>query len=423
MLRALLVTLAVPVAVRAQHHHEMPMSDSARAMPAMHDHGMVGAQAVVSGTRLVNAIDGRTLTEGYVSQPAIMGHAALAGGRVAFAGTLNFEGLTLRRGELLGGVYGEGYVDRRHPHTLVHEAMAAVQGAHGAVQASLAAGKGFAPFGTDDPMMRPFERYPVNHHLAQILERAVIVGAVRVPRALLEVATFNGDEPTGPYDWPRLSHVGDSWSARVATMPVAGLEVQGSVASVRSPENRDDSGLDQRKWSAAARWAEGAPLGGVPDARARGTYALAEWALTDGVRDGVRVTVPGYRHVSLLAEGGVLRRSVELVARAERSDRGEEDRLVDPFRTPRPAPDIATLGTTRWTLLTLGAARPLALGARARVAPFVEGSWLSPRAVVARSVFDPVAHYGARSLWSVTAGVRLGAGTSHARMGRYGVAR
>jgi hypothetical protein len=37
-------------------------------------------------------------------------------------------------------------------------------------------------------------------------------------------------------------------------------------------------------------------------------------------------------------------------------------------------------------------------------------------------VFDPAAFYGARSVWAVTAGVRLGAGMPHARMGRYGVA-
>ena len=45
-----------------------------------------------------------------------------------------------------------------------------------ATRLSLTAGKGFAPFGTDDPMSRPVLRYPVNHHLAQILERAVAIG-------------------------------------------------------------------------------------------------------------------------------------------------------------------------------------------------------------------------------------------------------
>jgi hypothetical protein len=398
----------------------------------------LGAQAVLTGTRLTNAVGGRTLTEGYVSQPAVMGHAALADGHLRLVGTLNFEGLTLRRGELLGGVYGEGFVDRRHPHTLVHEAVAAVQGnvpgAHGRVAASLAAGKGFVPFGTDDPMTRPFERFPVNHHLAQILERAVAVGALRAPRALVEVATFDGDEPTGPYAPPRLRRFGDSWAARLSALPLAsapaggwsatGLELQASTAFVRAPETPDHGGLDQRKWSLAARWASGAPLGGSPASAGDGTYVMAEWASTDWLRDGRRVSLAGYRDASVLAEGGVRRGRLELVARVERTDRPEEERLADPFRTVRPAPDVSTLGTTRWRILTAGVSRPFGPWGPAtlRLAPFVEISSLTPRALVPGAVFDPVAFYGGRHLVALTAGVRVGAGMLHARMGRYGVA-
>ena len=84
-------------------------------------------------------------------------------------------------GELAPGMWGEGFVDRRHPHTYLHELVLAADdllgAADGATRISLSAGKGFAPFGTDDPMVRPFLRYPVNHHLAQILERAVAIAA------------------------------------------------------------------------------------------------------------------------------------------------------------------------------------------------------------------------------------------------------
>jgi hypothetical protein len=405
----------MPGAVRAQHGHA-GSGDSTRS-------AMLGAQAVVSGTRLVNAIEGRTLAEGYVSQPTIMGHASMAGGHVAFTGTLNFEGLTLQRGELLGGVYGEGYVDRRHPHTLVHEAVVALLGGGSrALSGSIAGGKGFVPFGTDDPMMRPFERYPVNHHLAQILERAIVVAAVRAPHTVFEVATFGGDEPVGPYESPRWSRFGDSWAARATFVPnVPALELSASMARVRSPESRDLGGLDQRKWSAAARWAMGAPLGGADPTRTSGSYALAEWAMTDNYHRGRRVTVPGYREVSLLAEGGVRRRSVELAARIERSDRPEEERLVDPFRSVRPAPDVSALGLTRWRTITLGVSRPTALGSF-RAAPFAEATWLTPRPQIANSLFDPATFYGARRLFALTAGVRLGVGARHARMGRYGVA-
>ena len=45
-------------------------------------------------------------------------------GRLEGVLTLDFEGLTLDRGQLTPGAYGEGYADRRHPHTYLHEATA-----------------------------------------------------------------------------------------------------------------------------------------------------------------------------------------------------------------------------------------------------------------------------------------------------------
>ena len=43
---------------------------------------------------------------------------------------------------------------------------------------SLSAGKGFAPYGTDDPMSRRMVKFPANHHLSQLLERWVAAAAV-----------------------------------------------------------------------------------------------------------------------------------------------------------------------------------------------------------------------------------------------------
>src|SRR5688572_28895336 len=102
----------------------------------------------------------------------------------------------MARGELSTGAFGEGYVDRRHPHTYLHELIVTGSGSAGPVAFSVSGGRGFAPFGTDDPMMRPFEKYPINHHLAQILERALLMGALRLGPAMVEAATFGGDEPT-----------------------------------------------------------------------------------------------------------------------------------------------------------------------------------------------------------------------------------
>jgi hypothetical protein len=122
----------------------------------------------------------RSLEELRVVQPIV---TLEAGGvrRLQVRATLNLEGATIPSGELTPGAWGEGFIDRRHPHTYVHELLLSagdLLGRHdGEGALSLTAGKGFAPFGTDDPMMRPALRYPVNHHLSQILERAILVAA------------------------------------------------------------------------------------------------------------------------------------------------------------------------------------------------------------------------------------------------------
>ncbi len=77
-------------------------------------------------------------------------------------------------------------------------------------------------------MMRPFEKYPVNHHLAQVLERVV---ADRAPcgtvRSSARSATFNGDEPHRSRDRRRtFDRFGDSWSSRLTLLPLAGHRVE-----------------------------------------------------------------------------------------------------------------------------------------------------------------------------------------------------
>src|SRR4051812_7641808 len=134
-----------------------------------------------------------------------MAHGGAFEDRLWLLATVNLEGWTVKNGELALGDWGEGFMDRRHPHTYVHELMLSGQQSFGQVQASLALGKGFAAFGTDDPMVRPVFRYPVNHHLAQILERAILILGLRADRLLLEGSLFNGDEPERPNQWPLLS--------------------------------------------------------------------------------------------------------------------------------------------------------------------------------------------------------------------------
>ncbi len=409
-------------------------ASAASAQDSMHVHAHARERARVSAdvtalaVRALRSVEGRTIDEGYLTQPVVMAHAPLWRGRVRFTGTLNLEALTLRDGQLTPGSYGEGFVDRRHPHTFVHEAMASVAGRPlgGPLRASLAAGKGFVPFGTDDPMLRPFVLFPVNHHLAQVLERYVAIAGVRVPGALLEGATFGGDEPAGPWAWPRARRFGEAWAGRATLLPLelaggaapGALELSASHAWVPSPEEPTGVGLDQRKSSLAARWATAD--GAVTDA-ALGGYALLEWARTDEVRGARRA----FRYQSVLAEGSAWRAVrgsvVSLAARAERTGRPEEERLLDPFRTVRPHFEQNVLGITEWRILTLAASvRPRA--GRLRLAPFVEAARAAPRALVRPSAFQPQLFYRARVQWTLAAGARLGLGRPHGRMGRYGVA-
>ncbi|MEO5905062.1 MAG: hypothetical protein ABIQ55_13690 [Gemmatimonadaceae bacterium] len=365
-----------------------------------------GASGILFGTRQSPAIDNRTLTEGYLSQPMLMGSAEIPRYDLSLAATVNFEGLTLQRGELNPGISGEGYVDRRHPHTYLHEVVATWQkSVVERARFSVTAGKGFATFGTDDPMVRPFVHYPLNHHLSQILERAVVAGAGGYGPVAVEFSRFNGDEPEFPSDFPNSDRLFDSWAGRASAHFRGVLEIQGSFASVVSPEVAAGGGLDQKKWSASARYESG------------GEYALAEVAQTqefESSRDA-------FEFLTMLAEGSVTRARATLSARVEQTDRPEEERTANPFRTPRPESDLSILGRTRWTVVTVNASREFAVS-RAKLSPFVEVGRAHVKSLDRFSVFDPATFHGPNNLWSISAGVRFGLGMVHHRMGRYGAA-
>jgi len=377
--------------------------DSVRAQEAS-----LMIQAVPMTTRADPTATRSALNEGYLTQPLFMGHGAWGPGRVV--ATLNLEGWTLQRGELTTGAFGEGYVDRRHPHSYIHELLGGIEGARSGVSASFFAGRGFVPFGSDDPMARPFEKYPVNHHLAQVLERIVAIGAVRRGPVILELSTFNGDEPVSPSTWPAWGRFGDSWSARLTALPFRGGELSASVADVASPEVRHGGGLDQWKRSVVARF----------DRMTTDTwrYALAEWAHTDERIQGQTVT----SLTSLLAEGAYCRAGAVVGARIEQTDRPEEEQTLDPFRTPRPPIDLSNLGISRWTTATFMVSAPPIMYRVFSGRAFVEVARISVAPGDPPGLFNAQLRYGSSHMWMLSAGVRLRAGSMHGRMGRYGVA-
>jgi hypothetical protein len=280
-----------------------------------------------------------------------------------------------------------------------------MSGSHGAVRASLTAGKGFVPFGTDDPMSRPPLSYPSNHHLSQVLERAVAIIAVGTGPVVLEGSLFNGDEPTAPDVSPNLERFGDSWSVRLTGWRGSDWEAQLSHASVKSPEHRDGAGPTDTKWSASVRWA------GM--LAARPGQLLAEWAQTS---EGHGV----FTFQSVLVEWSMRFGSSHLpYLRLESSERPEEERISD-FRTRLPPLDDSITGISRWTLLTAGY-RYAARAGRAIFEPFVEGT-LGRVSAVGGGTFDPQVYYGGQSVGGITLGVRLSYDLEDHRMGRYGIA-
>ncbi|MEP6618172.1 MAG: hypothetical protein ABJE47_02610 [bacterium] len=368
------------------------------------------AQAIPLATRASPSAGGTTHSEVDLSQVLLMARAGWWGGHAQLDAALNGEGLTMPNGELNTGAYGEGYVDRRHPHTYVHELMLSGQGAAGPLLVSLGAGRGFAPFGTDDPMMRPLVKFPINHHLSQILERGLLVGAARLRGIVLEAATFDGDEPSSPSSLPRARRFGDSWSVRGTVLPSAATELQASYARVASPEQPSGFGLDQRKQSVSGRYISG------NGAR----YALAEWAHTVEVDHSRGLDIFAYE--SALLEGAARVGVVGVAIRVEQTERPEEDRLLDPFRTPRPPSDLSINGITRWRVVAAQLSAPAVTTGMLSGFPFVEVARLAAAPRDPRQLFTPDRLYGTSRFWMVTAGVRLRLGDAHARMGRYGVA-
>jgi hypothetical protein len=245
----------------------------------------------------------------------------------------------------------------------------------------------------------------VNHHLAQIPERAIVVGAATYGPFGLELSRFNGDEPESPSDWPNSSRLFDSWAGRATARIRDASEFQVSFASVISPEIAAGGGLTQKKWSASGRY------------KSKVLYGLAEYAHTQELESERDAFV--FR--SALAEGSVTRELFSIAARIEQTERAEEERTSDPFRTPRPPSDLSILGRTRWTIATVDASRSISIR-KVNLSPFVEVGRAHVTSLDRFSVFDPKSFYGSDVIWSVSAGVRFGFGMMMNRMGRYGAA-
>jgi hypothetical protein len=371
--------------------------------------GMAQAFPAVTTGFGSGANDNVTQTELYATQPAVMFNVESPRSRVVLRTTLNFEGVTQGDGELTFGGWGEGFIDRRHPHTLLHEAMVSVNMwdvAGGSL--SLSAGRGFAPFGTDDPMSRPVMKYPTNHHLSQILERYTVTVAYRNDGWSLEAGMFDGTEPTGPYDFGNFSSF-NSWSGRLTRRfggsgPMAPWEVSASYGSV--VEVHDDEDRESRLANAYIRHARQYGFGTL--------YSLIEASVSDpaGSDDD------GY--YAVLGEVQVTRGRHRPYARLEIATRPEYERAgaagTDGFF--RYDHDAHATGATRWVITSVGYGYEwtrLPYSAR----PFIELQ--HNNAANARGAVAATDLFGTTSFFTLSAGVRLFIGDGPMRMGSYGI--
>jgi hypothetical protein len=355
------------------------------------------------------ANDAVAQTEPYLTQPVIMFNIESPSSRVVLRTTLNFEGITQQDGELTFGGWGEGHIDRRHPHTVLHEAVLSVNlwnAAGGAL--SLSGGKGFAPFGTDDPMSRPVVKFPTNHHLSQILERFFMSGAFRRSGWSLEAGVFSGSEPTGPYDFGNIESFANSWSARLTrrfggTGPMAAWEVAASYGHV--VEEHHDGDVTGRLFNGYVRHERALPLGRW--------YALVEASRSEPVG-----AEQGYWAV--VAETQLERGRHQPYLRFEASTRPEYERDGTPgtdgfFRYHH---DDEPIGATRWFIASAGY-NHLLTRLPLSVRPFVEVQY--DNVANHRGDVSARALFGTTRFFSFTAGARLYFGGGPMRMGSYGV--
>jgi hypothetical protein len=158
----------------------------------------------------------------------------------------------------------------------------------------------------------------------------------------------------------------------------------------------------------AARW--------IGEINANPVYGMAEWVRTREA-DGFFIL-----H-GVLAEGAWSPGRSRLHYRFERTERPEEERTLDPFRSVRPHSENSIQGVTRWTIHTLGYGHRLSVASvRLSGTPFVEISY-GRMSKVGAGTFDIRSFYGRSSFWSLGLGIRLNIGSSTHRMGRYGVAQ
>ena len=219
--------------------------------------------------------------------------------------------LLLASGETANG--SDRLIDRQHPHDFFMELSGSVSQNIGAkssgfIYAALPGEPAFGPpaFMHREAIMDSPEA-PITHHWLDSthISFGVVTAGLVLDRIKVEVSRFNGREPD-QHRWNIETGPLDSTSVRLSWNPTRTLSLQGSWGHFTDPEQLEP-GVDQKRWSASALWA---------DEIARGWKAAATLAWG-------RKVAEGHKDDAVALEGSLKHDQWTLFSRAEMTENRE----------------------------------------------------------------------------------------------------
>ncbi|MGE5563024.1 MAG: hypothetical protein ACM3ZV_06900 [Bacillota bacterium] len=252
--------------------------------------------------------------------------------------------LLLASGETANG--RDRLIDRQHPHDLFMELAGSVSQKIGPrsslfVYAGLPGEPAFGPpaFMHREAIMDSPEA-PITHHWLDSthISFGVLTGGIVLDQVKIEASRFNAREPD-QHRWDIETGPLDSTAVRVSWNPARTLSLQGSWGHFVDPEQLEP-GVDQKRWSASALWADDV----APGWKAAATLA---WG---------RKTAHGHSDDAFAAEGSLKHAGWTIFGRAEMAENRELTQLE---HGPSYRVGKASVGAVR----DFGIAEHLSLGA------------------------------------------------------------
>ena len=224
--------------------------------------------------------------------------------------------LLLASGETANGT--DRLIDRQHPHDFFMELSASVSQDFGTKSSAFlyAALPGEPAFGPPAFMHREAildsPEAPISHHWLDSthISFGVLTGGLVLDRFKIEVSRFNGREPD-EHRWNIETGELDSTAVRISANPTKSLALQASWGHFEDPEQLEP-GVDQRRWSASALWADEIS----PGWKAAGTLAWGRKSIVDD--EGRR-----HRDDALVAEASLKHGPWTIFARGETTENRE----------------------------------------------------------------------------------------------------